>query len=111
MNIAKMAEALGAVPIEVPDTTAEILGGYTSDMLSDVIAHAQAGSVLITLQGHINTVAVASLAGVRAILLVHGREAPENMRAAARRERVAILVSPEDQYTLSHRIHALLNPA
>lgn len=111
MNVAKLAETLQADPVEVPDPDAEILDGYTSDLLSDVIAHAPAGSVLITLQGHLNTVAVASLAGVRAILLAHNREAPGDMRAAARRERVAILRSPDNQYTLSHRVRTLLRPA
>ena len=37
----------------------EIHGGYTSDLLSDVMGNAAEGNVLITIQGHKNTVAVA----------------------------------------------------
>jgi len=38
-----------------------VLGGYASDLLSDVIAHAEDGDVWITVQKHVNTVAVAQL--------------------------------------------------
>jgi len=81
---------------------------YTSDLLSDVIAHAPPDSVLITLQAHINTVAVASLAGIRAILVCHGRPLPDAMREAARRERIAIAVTELSQYDASWRLHQLL---
>lgn len=108
MKIADLAEKLGAEIVEAPNPAAEILDGYTSDLLSDVIAHAPAGSVLITIQGHLNTVAVATLSGLRAILLAHNRPAPDDMRGAARREGVAILRSPENQFVLSYRVHRLL---
>ncbi|MDZ4198775.1 MAG: hypothetical protein U1E27_05750 [Kiritimatiellia bacterium] len=108
MNIIRLSEQLGAEALEVPDPKAEVLSGYTSDLLSDVVANAPEGSVLITIQGHLNTVAVASLTGIRAILLAHNRDAPGDMKAAARRERIALLRSPENQYTLSHRVHRLL---
>ena len=34
-------------------------GGYASDLLSDVLAHAAAGNLLVTVQTHLNVVAVA----------------------------------------------------
>jgi len=109
MRITDLAAQLGAETVEAPDPAAEVREGYTSDLLSDVIAHAPSESVLITIQGHLNTVAVATLAGIRAILLANGRPAPDDMRAAARREGVAILRSPENQFALSHRVHRLLH--
>ena len=39
----------------------EVTGGYASDLLSCVMAGARAGDVWVTLQGHANVVAVASL--------------------------------------------------
>ena len=38
-----------------------IAGGYTSDLLSDVMGHADAGYLWITLQAHKNVIAIASL--------------------------------------------------
>lgn len=108
MQIVELARQLSAEAVELPDPSAEVREAYTSDLLSDVMAHAPADSVLITSQAHLNTVAVATLAGIRAILLAHGRQAPEDMRAAARRERIALLRSNENQFALSHRVHRLL---
>ena len=48
----------------------EITGGYTSDLLSDVMGHAQEGDVWVTLQTHKNVMAIASLKEIAAIILV-----------------------------------------
>lgn len=109
MRITDLAARLGAETVEPPAPSAEVREGYTSDLLSDVIAHAPPESVLITIQSHLNTVAAATLAGIRAILLANGRSAPDDMRAAARREGIAILCSPENQFVLSHHVHRLLH--
>lgn len=76
----------------------EITGGYTSDLLSDVMAHLKEGEVLITIQAHKNTIAVASLTGASAIILCHGRTAsPETLDVAAK-ENIAVFVSSGSQY-------------
>lgn len=87
----------------------DLMGGYTSDLLSDVVANAPSGSVLITIQAHKNTVAVATLAGIRAIILCHNRPIPSDMLEAARQEKIALFRTPENQYTVSHQVHALLH--
>ena len=50
----------------------EVKGGYTSDLLSDVMGHAQEGDVWVTLQTHKNVMAIASLKEIAAIILVKG---------------------------------------
>jgi hypothetical protein len=80
--------------------------GFTSDLLSDIMANAPAQSVLVTLQSHLNTVAVASLAGVRAIVLCSGREAPPDMLEAARREGIVLLQTHDNQYQASVKLEA-----
>ena len=57
----------------------EITGGYTSDLLSDVMGHAHAGSVWITLQTHKNVMAIASLKDLAAIVLVKGYQPEADM--------------------------------
>jgi len=42
----------------------QVSGVYTSDLLSDVMAHAKDGQALVTIQAHKNTVAVATLVGL-----------------------------------------------
>lgn len=47
-------------------------GGYASDLLSCVMAGAKAGNIWITLQAHVNIVAVAALTEVCAIVISEG---------------------------------------
>jgi hypothetical protein len=89
-----------------PATQVEV--GFTSDLLSDIMANAPARSVLVTLQSHLNTLAVASLAGVHAIVLCSGRAAPPDMLEAARREGILLLQTSDNQYQASVKLEAAL---
>ena len=87
----------------------DVSAGYTSDLLSDVMANAPEHAVWITLQAHANSVAVAALAGISAVLLCHRRAVPADMLAAARREGMLLLRTSENQYEASVRLHGLLS--
>ena len=50
-----------------------VTGGYVSDLLSDVIANSRQGDLWVTLQIHLNIVAVASLKEIAGIVIVGGR--------------------------------------
>ena len=77
---------------------AEITGGYTSDLLSDVMAHLKEGDALITIQAHKNTIAVASLTGASAVIFCHGRTVSEDVLEAAKKENIALFVSSMNQF-------------
>lgn len=81
-----------------------IAGGYTSDLLSDVMAHAKTGDALITIQAHKNTVAVAGLVGAPAIVLCNDRPIPGDMVEAAREEGIALFSTPMSQFEVSGRL-------
>ncbi len=104
MTIGELIGACGLEPVLVPDAGAEVSGAYTSDLLSDVMAHCADGAVLITVQNHKNTVAVCTLVGAPAILIVHGREIPEDMLAVAQREGVGLLRTKDDQFVTSCKL-------
>lgn len=77
---------------------AEITGGYTSDLLSDVMAHLKEGDTLITIQAHKNTIAVASLTGASAVIFCHGRTASPDVLEAAAKENIAVFISSGSQF-------------
>jgi hypothetical protein len=109
MRVGDLSALAGVVETVTPgDPDAGVTGAYTSDLLSDVLAHARPGDVLVTIQAHRTTVAVAAIAGIRAILLAHARAAPPDMVEAAVAERVAILRAAASQYELSWRLHGVL---
>ena len=107
MTIAEIADVCAAEIIALPEAPAVIDAAYASDLLSDVMAHASPGAVLITVQNHLNTVAVATLADIRAILVCHNRNLPDDMMAAAQREGIALLRTPLDQFHACCRLEAL----
>ncbi|MDC7233582.1 MAG: iron-sulfur binding hydrogenase [Spirochaetales bacterium] len=86
----------------------EILDGYTSDLLSDVMGNAPEDSVLITIQAHKNTVAVASLAGITVLLICNNRPAPDDMLAAAADEGISVYRTKDSQFTASWKVHELI---
>jgi len=104
MTLDELAACCEAAPVVLPDAGGTIACGYTSDLLSDVMAHAPDACVLVTVQNHLNTVAVATLVGCRAILVCHQREIPADMQAAAAAEQVAILRTRLSQFEASCRI-------
>lgn len=82
----------------VQSAETEITGGYTSDLLSDVMAHLKEGDALITIQAHKNTIAVASLTGASAVIFCHGRSVSEDVLEAAAKENIAVFVSTGSQF-------------
>lgn len=85
-------------------------GGYTSDLLSDVMGYADAGRVWITLQTHKNIMAIASLKELAAVLLVKGFEPDQDTKALAEKEGIPILGTTEQAFEISGRLYRLLNP-
>ena len=83
------AKVSGAVEVSV--SGAEASSAYVGDLLSDVMGHAGDDSVLITVQNHLNTIAVCTLAGIRVIVICHGRPVPPDMVEAAKRELLRLL--------------------
>jgi len=115
MTIREAAVALGAEIVQNDFNDTELSGAYTSDLLSDVMAHANrteegaAGGALVTIQAHKNTVAVASLLDMSAIIICNARPVLEDMLAAAREEGIAILRTKENQFVVSGKLYALFN--
>jgi serine kinase of HPr protein (carbohydrate metabolism regulator) len=87
----------------------EISGGYTSDLLSDVMGHAEKGRVWITLQTHKNVMAVASLKELAAVILINDLEPEADMLAHAVEEQIPVLGTNLPAFESSARLYNLLN--
>ena len=65
MTVTELARLLDGAVLGPPGAGGrEVRGGYASDLLSDVMANAQDADAWITMQKHVNTVAVAQLKGL-----------------------------------------------
>ena len=94
----------GQESLDVPVT-----GGYTSDLLSDVIANSKTGQLWITLQTHQNIVAVAKLKDLAGIIIVNNREQDEDTLRKAEEEGVPILGCEAMAFEVSGKLYALLS--
>lgn len=109
MNITEAAAALGAEICQGDFDNTELSSAYTSDLLSDVMAHAKDGGALITIQAHKNTVAVAALVNISVIVICNSRPLPDDMLEAAKSEGIAVIRTKENQFTVSGKLWNLFN--
>ena len=108
MTVREAMAALGGT-LEVGEAEADrgIAGGYVSDLLSDVIAHAQDGDLWVTMQKHANIVAVARLKNLAGIVLVNGRQPEPDTIARAAQEHIPIVTTPLQAFEAAGVLHAL----
>ncbi|MGD2294856.1 MAG: serine kinase [Candidatus Aminicenantes bacterium] len=86
----------------------DVSGGYTSDLLSDVIANSKEKNLWITLQTHPNIVAVAKLKDLAGIIIVNNREPSEDTVVKAKEENVPLLCTSLMAYEVSGRLYTLM---
>lgn len=86
----------------------EIKGGYTSDLLSDVMGHAKESDAWVTLQTHKNIMAIASLKDLAAIIVVKGHTPEEDTTAESEREGIPILTTREETFEITGRLYEVL---
>ena len=81
----------------------EITGGYTSDLLSDVMGHIEEGMLWIT-----NILAVATLKDASAVLIVNGTSPDDETLQKGREEAVPLLGTTRSAFEASGMIYRLL---
>ena len=108
MRLHELAEALELEELTPPtDGDAEVTHGYASDLLSDVLAHAPEGGVLVTLQVHLNVIAVASHAGLRAVIFSCGRMPDDDILERAAAEGLSLFGTKADTFELVGRLYEM----
>ncbi len=86
----------------------EVSGAYVSDLLSDVMGNSKKGEVWITLQTHLNIVAVAGHANLAGVILVGGRKPMEAVLQKAETEKITILSTPLSAFEAAGKLYQLL---
>ena len=82
-----------------------VTGVYISDMVSDVIANAKAGNVLVTLQVHTNVIAAANIVDIAAIVLTRGRSPAPEATALAEKAEIPVFTTPMDSWQVAGRLY------
>lgn len=106
MTLRECAKALDfTVAVEGDDMDQEVRGGYVSDLMSDVLGKARKGYLWITVQTHVNVVAVAAARELAAVLLI-GNQVPEPLTIEkAKEEGVTVLLSGMSAFEAAGRLY------
>ncbi len=109
MTVAQLALALG-LEILTGDVNVDrqVRSGYTSDLLSDVIANVSEDAAWITIQRHVNTLGVAKLKDLSAIIIPNGLQVDPSVIEKAKEERIAMLRGKETAFEISGRLYNAL---
>lgn len=101
MTVSELIRVTGAKNM-VPgtDENREVTCGYTCDLLSWVMAHGKSGMAWITVQTHMNVIAVACLMEMAAVIVPEGIQMePASLQKAAD-EGLAVLQSDKTAFEL-----------
>ena len=101
MKVKDIIELLDLEVIVGADLDREITGGYAGDLLSNVMAGAEAGNVWITIQSHQNVVAVGLLVDISAVIIAENFEVEEKALKRAREKGINILRSSLSAYEIA----------
>ncbi len=109
MKVKELVEKLGLKVHSGADGLENVItGGYTSDLLSDVMGHSNQGDIWITLQTHKNVMAIASLKDLAAIVLVKGLKPEDDTLAKSNEENLPILGTELETFEITGKIYQLI---
>jgi predicted transcriptional regulator len=109
MKVAELIEKLNLTVFESGENmNRELTGGYASDLLSDVMGKTKPDMVWITLQSHVNIIAVASLKDLAAIIIVHGQVPPSEVIEKACAEGITLLGTESDTFLTAAKVYQCL---
>lgn len=91
------------------DDNRQVDGGYASDLLSWVMAHARENQVWVTIQSHQNVIAVASLLGLAGVIVAEGVEVDESTINKAEEENIPIFATNKSIYEICGILYNLLS--
>lgn len=95
-SLARLLEAKNLTPSCTVDR--QITCGGVCDLLSWMLAHGRKGMAWITVQTHLNVIAVAVLKGMAAVILPEGLTMDEAMLKKAEEEGILVLSTPLTAY-------------
>jgi predicted transcriptional regulator len=93
MKLQEIADALGCEVLTPIDNSVEIEDVAAADGMSEILAFARPGALMVTGLTNIQSVRTALVADSRAILYVRGKRPPEAVLQLARQTGIPVLVT------------------
>ena len=107
MDVRELMEKLGAQAVTgEAGLDNEVQSGYSCDLLSWVMAHGGAGMAWVTVQTHMNVVAVATLHEMSCVIIPEGAQMDREVADKAAEEGIAVLLSDRPAYEICGIMYA-----
>ena len=103
-DVMELIEAKDRTP--ETDKTKEVSCGYTCDLLSWVMAHGAEGMAWVTVQTHMNVIAVASLMEMAAVIIPEGIQMEAPSLEKAKDEDICVLQTKLTAFEICARLAA-----
>ncbi|WP_069649209.1 DRTGG domain-containing protein [Caloranaerobacter ferrireducens] len=107
MRLDKIVKELELEVLTEKNIENDVEGVYIGDLLSLVMANANEKNLWITIQTHLNIIAVATLVGLSAILIAEGMEVEDETIKKANEVGIPVLRSKLSAYELACRLYEL----
>jgi predicted transcriptional regulator len=104
MKLHEIADKLGLEKL-TPVFDKDVTGVYISDMVSDVIANAKAGNLLVTVQVHANALAAANLVDVCGIVVAQGKRPAEDVIRMAAKAEISIFTTELSRWQVATKLY------
>ncbi len=108
LTVKRLAEALNANRILMPEPNREVTGGYTGDLLSWVMGRAQSGDAWVTIMSNVNVAAVAQLSDTAVVVFAEGVVPDEAAVRAASLHDINLISVPEGAFAVCAAIARML---
>ncbi|ADL68634.1 DRTGG domain-containing protein [Thermoanaerobacterium thermosaccharolyticum] len=86
----------------------EISNVYVCDLLSFVMSHVKSGSAWITIQTHVNVVAVALMTEISCIIICEGEKLDENAKVKADEENIPVISFSGTSYDAAIKLSEMI---
>ena len=107
MTVNDVASVLGAALLtKDTDTSRPVREGYSCDLLSWVMAHGREGMAWVTVQTHMNVIAVASLHDMSCVIILEGIHVEDEVLEKASEEGISVLSSGLTAFDICGRLAA-----
>jgi hypothetical protein len=107
MTLSEIIDKFGLMVYAPPqDGKVKVENGYASDLLSDVIANVAKDDIWVTMQMHVNIVAVAALKDVAAIVIVSHHKPADETIDIAQKKGVCVLGTGMTAFETCGRLYA-----
>jgi len=107
MSLETIAAKLGLTPRTKAKTDIEVIYGYASDLLSDVLAKAKNGTLWVTNQKHQNIVGVSVMLDLSGVIIAGGIEPDENTLEKAEAENLPLYITDMTMFELIGKLYEI----